>query len=658
METREKRLLYMINSLSAKPGEPSADNMLLDTLPKMLRRNYQRWGDRKIAMRVKVYGQWTTYTWKDYYEKVKYLSLGLISLGLESGDKVAILGENKPEWFWAELAVQSARAATAGVYTDCTANEVKHFVTDSEAKFIFCHDQEQVDKMLQIKHECPLVQKIIYWDIKGLWGYDDPVLTSFDDVLQLGEKYEKLHLGLFEDNIEKVKAEDIAVIVYTSGTTGLPKGVTFPHGRAVQGFGEFYLLDGYDEDDEYFSFIPPAWGTEQMLGLGCSLISGMKVNFSEEPETVQENIREIAPNVIFYGAKLWENVVGLIQAKMMDSSALRRALYNAALNIGYKVGDMKTNRTRPSWYWRILHWLADVVVFRALKDKVGLLKIEHAYIGGAAISPDILRYFQAIGVNIKQVYGLSEVGGLATAHRDDDIQMETSGTPVPEAEVRITKDGEILTRAPYQATGYYKKPEATRARYAGGWCHTADFGHLTEGGHLIVIDRMEDVSRLAGGEVFSPQYCEIRLRFSPFINDVIVVGGEDKAFASAIVTIDLETVGQWAEKRNLPYTTFADLSQKVEVIELITGEIEKVNRTLPASSRIKRFVNLHKPFDPDEAEITRSRKIRRDFIEQRYTKLIGGIYGGDNEVIEETLISYRDGRKGVSKMSVRINTLK
>jgi long-chain acyl-CoA synthetase len=631
----------------------------LDTIPKFLRRNFEKWGDGKVAMRVKEFGQWTTYTWKDYWEKVKYLSLGLTSLGLKAGDKVCILGENKPEWFWAEIAVHVSKATVVGVYTDCVASEVKHYVTDSDTKFVICHDQEQIDKILSIKEECPMIQKVIYWDSKGLWSYDDPILIYFYDVLQLGKEYEQSHPGIFEEKVEDTNGDDVALIMYTSGTTGLPKGLIETQRNIVQGFGMLYLMDSYSEDWEYCSFIAPAWALEQMFAVGCSLFSGMKVNFPEEPETVQENIREIAPTVIFYGVKLWEAIVGTIQAKISDTSALRRLLYKLAIPIGYKFVDLSLDNKQPSLFWRILNRLAHVAVFRAIKDKVGLIKIKVAWVGGGAISPDILRYFQAIGINIKQMYGMNELCGILTCHRHGDIRVDTCGPVVPMGEIRITDDGQILGKNPYQTNGYYKNPEATQKMFEGGWVHTGDFGHITEeDGHLVAIDRIEDMRKLCSGEGFSPQYIEVRLRFSPFINDAIAVGGEDKDFVSSVVVIDMENVSRWAEARNIPYTTFSDLSQKQEVTELVAGEIEKINRRLPTGARIRKFVNLPKPLDPDEAEITRSRKIRRDFIERRYSRLIEALYGDDAEIIEETPIVYRDGRKGVTRTKVHIHSLK
>ncbi len=630
--------------------------MAIDTLPKFLKQNYEKYGDKKVAMRVKDFGIWQTYTWKDYYEKVKYFSLGLISLGLEKGDKVSILGENKPEWYWAELAVQAAGGVVVGIFTDCMPPEVKYYVSHSDSKFVVAHDQEQVDKLLQIKSELPLLKKVIYWDPKGLWSYTDPILMSFDEVIKLGQEYERLHPNLFEANIEQGSGEDLAIFCYTSGTTGLPKAAMLKQRAVIQAGGSWHKVDKWRPNEQYVSFLPPAWITEQGLGVAGSLISGMEVSFPEEPETVQENIREIGAQVLFWGPRNWESVNRLIQAKIIDTTAFNRFLYHLFLPVGYKIIDDWAARKKPNLLWRFLYFLAYWAVFRDLKDKVGLSKIRVAYTAAAPISPDIIRFFQAIGVNIKQLYGGSEQG-LVTLHRDDDVRPETSGPEIPGVEVRLSDEGEIIIRGENLFSSYYKDQPATEEKLRNGWYYSGDFGHITEDGHLLVMDRMSDLRELSSGQKFSPQYAEIRLRFSPYIKDVLVVGGEDKPYVTCIVNIDIDNVGRWAEARRIPYTTFTDLSQKPEVIELIRKDVEKVNRMLPEWARIKKFANLHREFDPDEAELTRTRKIRRTFVEERYRDLIEALYSGADELAVEAPITYRDGRKGVIKTAVKINSL-
>ena len=630
--------------------------MTENTLPKLLKKNADKYGDRKIAMRVKDRGIWQRFTWKDYYERVKYFSLGLISLGIKRGDKISILGENKPEIFWAELAAQAAGGTAVDIYTDCTPPEVKFFVTDSDSTFVVAHDQEQVDKIFQIKDDLPLVKKVIYWDPKGLWNYEDPILISFPEVIHLGQSYERDHSGLFEENIEKGEGDEIAIICYTSGTTGLPKGAMISQKGLVTIAQAWRDVDHWCDQDRYVSFLHPAWITEQAVGVAGQLVSGMEVNFPEEPETVQENIREIGPTILFFAPRLWENINRMIQAKVTDTSALRKWIYHLLLPLGYKTAEYCSSKKGLGLFWRILYHIANWVLFRPLRDRVGLSRIRCAYTAGSAVSPDILNYFQAIGVNIKQLYGGSEQG-LVTIHLDGEIKYETSGTPMPGVEVRLSPEGEILVKGDNIISGYYKNLEATRKKIRDSWYYTGDFGYIDDDRHLVVIDRMEDLKELKGGRKFSPQFAEIRLRFCPYIKDALVIGGEDKDLVTAIINIDLDNVSRWAEARRIPYTTFTDLSQKPEVIELIKKDIQRINKFLPEWSRIRKFVNLYKEFDADEAELTRTRKLRRTFVENRYSDLITALYGKDREYNVEASVTYRDGRKGVIKTSIHINEM-
>ncbi len=628
--------------------------MTENTLPKLLKKNAEKYGDRKIAMRVKDRGIWQRFTWKHYYEQVKYFSLGLISLGMKRGDKVSVLGENKPEIFWAELGVQAAGGTMVGIFTDCTPPEVKFYITDSDSTFVVAHDQEQVDKLLQIKEDIPLVKKVIYWDAKGLWNYDDPILISFPDMIRLGKEYEKNHPGQFEKDVENGKGEEIALICYTSGTTGLPKGAMISHQGLVAIACAWRDVDHWCDGDRYVSFIPPGWIAEQAVGVAGQLVSAMEVHFPEEPETVQENIREIGPTILFFAPRLWENINRMIQAKITDTSALRRKIYHLYLPVGYKIAADRSSKKKPGFFWATAHRFSHWFLFRPLRDRVGLSRIRCAYTAGSAVSPEILNYFQAIGVNIKQLYGGSEQG-LVTIHLDGEIKYETCGPPMPGVQVCLSADSEIMVKGENIFAGYYKNPEATREKIRDGWYYTGDFGYIDDNRHLVVIDRMEDLKELKGGRKFSPQFAEIRLRFCPYIKDALVIGGEDKDYVTAIINIDLENVGRWAEAKRIPYTTFTDLSQKAEVIELIKKDIQRINKFLPEWSRIIKFVNLHKEFDADEAELTRTRKLRRTFVEGRYSDLIAALYGKDREYQVEASITYRDGRKGVIRTAIQVN---
>ncbi|MBU2550335.1 MAG: AMP-binding protein, partial [Proteobacteria bacterium] len=481
-----------------------------DTLPKLLRRNFNLHPD-KDAIRVKDMGIWVTYSWRDYYENVKYFCLGLKSLGLKKGETVSIIGENKPEWFWAELAVQAAGGVVSGIFVDCGPPEVKYFLEAGDSGYAVAHDQEQVDKFLAIKEEVPHLKKVIYWDPKGLWSYEDPILASFEEVQALGREYEKDHPGIFEENIDQGRGEDISLISWTSGTTGLPKGAMLTHRYLVENVTDWSRLDGwYRKGYEYVSFIPPAWGTEQLAGIAGGLMSELVVNFPEEPETVQENIREIGPQLLFYGARQWESVNRLVQARMIDSTWFRRLTYKLFMPVGLKLADTRIAGKEPGPRLRFLHFLAHQCVFKYLRDRLGLSRVRVAYSGGGALSPNIIRHFMALGVEIKLAYGATEVG-LISIPRTGELRPETTGRPLPWVDVRFSDDGEILVKSKYMYAGYYKNPEASRKKLdADGYYQTGDFGHLDETGHLIVIDRMEDLKPLAGGKKFSPQFAEVR----------------------------------------------------------------------------------------------------------------------------------------------------
>ncbi len=628
----------------------------LDTLPKIFLEHATKFGPHKIALREKDRGVWKSLTWLDYEEKVRCLSLFLVSMGFQPGDKVALLGENKPEVYWAELAAQAACGTAVGIFSDCGPGEVKFFINHADVSFIFAHDQEQVDKILEIKAETPQLKRVVYWDPRGLWNYKDPILLSIDHALEIGRQYGNEHPQLFEQLVAQGRSEDIAVIVFTSGTTGTPKAAMLSHKGLIVSAKSFAQIDNYQSTDNYLSFVPVAWITEQMIGIAGSIVSGFIVNFPESAETVTENIREIGARILFYSPRQWESINRMVQSKMLDSSWLKRTIYNLFLPVVYKAGDRNLAKKNQGATLKVLHGLAQWLVFRGLRDNLGLSHLRDGYTAGSAVSPEILRYFQALGINIKQIYGSSEMG-LVTAHRNRDIRPETSGQPIPGAEVKLSETGEILTRNEGMFVGYYKDEAASTKKFREGWYCSGDYGYIDEQGHLIVIDRMEDLRSLEGGKKFSPQYLEVRLRFSPYIKEVLVVGSEERDSACCLVNIDLDNVGRWAEAHRIAYTTFADLSQKDEILQLIKNEIQKVNSLVPEESRLKRFLNMAKELDADEAELTRTRKLRRAFLEQRYQNLIEALYSGQNEIELETLVEYRDGRKGSLRKAIKVCAL-
>jgi long-chain acyl-CoA synthetase len=633
-----------------------------DTLPKSLVAARRKFGDHKVAMRQKDRGLWREFTWQQSHQQVLQLTLGLISLGLKRGEKVCIIGDNDPQYFWVQLAVQAGGGVAVGIFTDSTPPEIEYIVQHSDAVFVFAKDQEQCDKLLTIRANVPAVRRVIYWDAKGLWNYSDSWLMSFESVEALGQELNSAQPELFERTIEEGRTDDLAIFCYTSGTTGQPKGAMISHRNLLATCDQTAQIDPRFATDEYLSFLPPAWITENVLGLAFHLRTGMVANFPEAPETVQENLREITPHALLFSARLWENLVALVQVRIAESSWINRMLYQLFMPVGYKVASLRFEARRPIGLgWRVLYALGEVALFQPLRDKLGLTRVRSAYSSGAALNPDVIRFFRAIGVSIKQLYGSTEAE-VHTLHVGDDVKFETVGVPTPGIKIKIADNNEIWVSGGSVFHGYYKNPEATASALVTDsdgqrWFRTGDAGHLDSDGHLIYLDRMKELLELAGGQKYSPQYLEGRLKFSPYVRDVMTIGGAERAFVVALINIDFANVGRWAEKRGLAYTTFADLSQKPEVYELIRNEVEQVNRTLPLAARIRKFVLLHKEFDADEGELTRTRKLRRNLLSDRYGEMIVAMYGGEEAVQVRALVKYRDGREGTVETSVRVAAL-
>jgi len=627
-----------------------------DTFPKLLQRNAERFGDRKVAMREKEFGIWQEFTWKEYHEHVNDFSLGLTSLGLARGDKVAIIGDNRPEWVWAEVAAQASGAVPLGLYQDSTLKEVAYVIDHSDSTFVVAEDQEQVDKILDIKDRLPKVRYIVYSDPRGMRGYGQPCLLDFQEVEEYGRKFGRKEPDLFRNNVAAGRSEDLAFICYTSGTTGFPKGAMLSFRNLLTMAANLMEVDPKRTTDEFVSFLPLAWIGEQMMCLSSALLTGFTVNFPEKPETVQENIREIGPNIMFSPPRIWENMTSTVQVKIMDASWLKRRMYHWALPIGYEYADTVFRKQKPDTLLLCRHRLAYYLVFRALKDRLGLLRIRTASTGGAALGPDVFKFFQAMGVNLKQIYGQTEISGISCIHRDGDINFDSVGKAIPETEIRISDAGEILSRSPSVFLGYYKSPEETETTLAGGWLHSGDAGYFTEDGHLVVIDRVKDVMRLNDGTVFSPQFIENKLKFSPYIKECVCFGNR-REFLAAMICIDYPNVGKWAESRRVSYTTYTDLAAKPEVLSLLAKEVEKVNASLPPTTRVMRFVLLYKELDADDDELTRTRKVRRAFVEERYGHVIEGMYAGEASIPVDAIIKYQDGKTSQIRTKLAVQNL-
>ena len=630
--------------------------MQLDTLSKYLKANFEKWNDKKVAMRHKDLGVWTEFTWQDYYENVKFFALGLKSMGFSKNAKLSIIGDNEPEWYWSEIAAQAVGGVAVGIFVDCVPDEVKYIVDHSESMFVVAKDQEQIDKILDVQKSLLNVKKVIYWDPKGMWSYDDPFIISWQEVQELGRQYDTSNPGEFESSIMEGTGDDLAIISYTSGTTGLPKGAMITHNNLVTTVKQWFMIEPWKNSDNYLSYVPPAWLTEQVFGITGSLLAGAIVNFPERPETLENDVREIGPSMILYSSRLWESLCSTIQTKIEDGSWIKRVLFKICLPVGYKRADLKMAGKEPGLKVNLLYRLANLLVFRSLRDKIGFKNTRAPYTGGALISPGSFRFFRAIGINLREIYGSSEAG-LCCCHREDDVKFETIGQPLPGMEVRLTKEGEILWRGDCIFKGYFKNPEKTREALADGWYHSGDAAHIDEDGHIIYLDRMSDMRELKNGVKYSPQHIEGSLKFSPFIRDVIAIGGGEIPYIVALLQIDFDSVGKWAEKRHIPYTTFADLSQKTEVHDLIEKEVKALNKTLPEKTRVSKFVCLHKELDADEAELTRTRKLRRSFLEEKHRELMRAVSKNKTSYLATSEIKYRDGAVGATTTEVAIRTL-
>lgn len=627
--------------------------MAIETMPGLLRKNALRYGDRKVAIREKEFGIWQSVTWKEYYENVRDFALGLHQLGFKPGDKLSYAGDNRPEGLYSELAAQSLRGAVVGIYPDSHLDQVEYIINHSDSVFVVAGDQEQADKVLDIKEKCPKVLKLIVDDPKGMRRYDDPILMYFKDVQTLGRDLNEKEPHLFEEMVRKVSPDDVGMINYTSGTTGVPKGSMITHLNMFSVAKAQDTVDSADDTFEYVSFLPLPWIGEQEFGVYWPLYKAFTVNFPEKVETVQENIREIGPHIMLAPPRIWEKMCSEIQVKIQDAAWIKRFAYRLILPVGYKMADFKLRKKEPPRGWKLLNWIAYFILLRSLKNYFGLTRLRHVYTGGAPLGPEIFNMFQALGVNIKQAYGMTEQTAASIIHRTDDIRLDTVGTPIPGIEFRISDSGELLSRGDTIFKGYYKDPEGTAETLRKGWFHSGDAALVEEDGHIIIIDRMSDVMKLMDGSKFSPQLIENKLRFSPFIIDAVVVG-QERPFIAAMIAIDMGNVGKWAENHQLPYTTFTDLSQKEEVYGLIAGEVRKTNESLPRVAKIKKFVLLYKELDADDDELTRTRKVRRKFVAARYKHLIDALYGEQEELEVEADIRYRDGKGFRMKTRVRV----
>jgi long-chain acyl-CoA synthetase len=634
--------------------EETLESLTQYTLPQILSRQAERLGPDRIAIREKAYGIWQTYNWQEYLRYTKLVALGLISLDLKRGENVGLILDNHLEWLFSELGAQSLGAVTVNLFSSAVAKELLFGLNRIQAAYVIAQDQEQVDKILECKNELSHVRRLIYVDPTGMRTYrDDPWLISFAQLLELGEELDREQPELFIKELWEGKPDDVALMLMTSGTTGEPKMVMLSHENFNEMARKWLETAPIGIGDNWISITPPAWVVDQMWGMGVTLSGGMSMNFPEAFETVVEDFREIGPTVIITSSRFWEDLASKIRVKISDSGFIKRSLYNMSQKIGRAVVDLESEKKQLPAKLKFLRWLATRVVSRPLMDRVGCLGFRAAYTGGHPISPDVIRFFRANGLNLKQCYGLTEAGGIFQVQPDDEVKPETVGTSLPRTEIKITEDQEVLVLSKSNFVGYYENPEATAEALKDGWFCTGDAGYYDDDGHLLIIGRKQDIMRTTEGEAFSPDFIETRLKFSPYIKEA-VIWGEGQEYITAFINIDFGNVGNWAEERKIPYTTYTDLSQQPAVEEMIRGEVAEVNTQLPKPMQLIKIILLYKLLDADDEELTRTGKVRRKFVFDQYKDLIDAMYCDKTELAITGQVRYRDGHVGAIETTVRI----
>src|SRR5436853_181156 len=607
-----------------------------DTYPKLLRLNAKEHG-REIAMREKDFGLWKLFSWNDYQTRVHDFALGLIELGLGRGDVIGIIGDNRPDWVSGEIATHAIGAMSLGLYRDVLDEEAAYLLSYGEAKLVFAEDEEQVDKLLTLAERVPALKHIVYSDPRGMRKYDDIRLMEADKLAAMGRERAAREPGLYDKLVDAISGEDAAILCTTSGTTANPKLAMLAPGRVLKHCATYLAFDPKGPDDEYVSVLPLPWIMEQVYVLGKGLLCRMKVNFVEQPDTMMNEFREIAPTFVLFAPRVWEGIAADVRARVMDSSPLKQSLYE----LGMKTGLSALAQGRHSV-------IADKLLFRALRDRHGFTRLRSAATGGAALGPDTFKFFQAMGVPLRTLYGQTELLGAYTLHPFGEVDPDTTGVAMAEnIEIRIDNPdihgvGEIVVRHPNMFLGYYKNPEASAADMKDGWLCSGDAGYFNDNKQLVVIDRIKDLAETSRGERVSPQFIENKLKFSPYIAEAVVLGAGRDALA-AMICIRYSIISKWAEQNRLSFTTYSDLASRPEVYALLKKEVETVNATLPPAQRISRFLLLYKELDADDGELTRTRKVRPSVINEKYAGIIDAIYRDEADIPVDTVIRFQDG---------------
>lgn len=624
------------------------------TMPQLLQ-NLARTRPDSVAMQEKRYGIWQPTSWEHYQERVSDFAHGLASLGVQRGEILAVLGDNRPEWLISELAAQSLGASVVGIYPTSIGDELHHIIASANSRIVVAEDQEQVDKLLILAQDDPTlgIERVIYYDPHGLEQYTEELLVEFTDIEDAGRAWGEQHPGWLEEQINAGVATDTAVICTTSGTTSKPKLAELSHRNLLSMAEHLATADPITSKDRYVSLLPFAWIGEQMLAVACGLAHGLTVSFPEDASTQKADMREIGPDVMFAPPRIWESMLTEVQVRIDESGPIKRALFGWGYEISDRVATKQLQGQQPGMWLKMLNIAANAVATRSVREQLGLTRLKRCYTGGAPLGPDVFRFFHAIGVNLKQIYGQTEITGIAVVHRDNAVKFDTVGVPIEETEIAFGDHSEIMLRSASVFKGYYQNAEATHEAITDdGWLYTGDAGYLDDDGQLVVIDRLKDVRTAPDGSLYSNAYIENKLKFSPYVEEAVVLVNESTHTAQSegaaprlnvIITIDPTTVGAWAEHERLSYSTYADLAAKPEVYNLVAMEIARANEDLNEGIRIGRFVLLHKQFDPDDDEITRTRKVRRNVIEERYAAVIQALESGAERVTLTSTVTYQDG---------------
>lgn len=630
----------------------------LDTFPKLLADQATKNGNRP-AIREKDLGIWQSWTWAQVAVEVRALACGLAALGVKRGDKIAIVGDNRPRLYWTMTAAQAIGAIPVPLYQDSVAEEMAFVIDHAEVRFAVAEDQEQVDKLIEIKSRAGKLARIIYDDARGMRHYTHDFLHAFDDVLTAGRAHDAANPGFYEAEVAKSSGTDTAIFLYTSGTTGKPKGVVLSFDNLIRTAANGIAFDKLRRDEEVLAYLPMAWVGDHLFSFGQSYIAGFCVSCPESSDTVLHDLRELGPTYFFAPPRIFENILTTVMIRMEDAAWVKRRMFHSFMAVAKRCGSDILDGKPVSLADRLRYAVGNLLVFGPLRNTLGFTRVRLAYTAGEAIGPEIFAFYRSIGINLKQLYGSTEASVYITMQPDGEILPDTVGRPAPGVEIKITDSGEVMFRSPGVFVEYYKSAEETAAtKTSDGWVHTGDAGYFTEQGHLRIIDRAKDVGRLNNGALFAPKYIENKLKFFPEIKEAVAYGHQ-RDFCAVFVNIDLEAVGSWAERNNIAYASYQELAAHPKVLAIIKQHIEAVNQDLSedeklSGSQIQRFIVLHKELDADDGELTRTRKVRRGFVADKYSALVEALYSNLTHTHIETAVKFEDGRQGVIAADLQI----